>query len=104
MFFFQFFNDKIHNYVLFSITVHFNIQKLKNKHTFIQTERAKSSHFDRTRGFKNQIFPTIIATQKFFIFFCFVILAGAKIKTSHPLVPPHNAATHGQPKQKLKSL
>ena len=58
VFFFQFFNDKIHNYVLFAIIVHFNIQKLKNKHTFIQTEKAKSSHFDRTRGDKKQIFPT----------------------------------------------
>ena len=46
--FFQFFNDKIHNCVLFAIIVHFNIQKLKNKYTFIQTEKAKSSHFDRT--------------------------------------------------------
>ena len=25
----------------------------------MQTERAKSSHFDRTRGLKNQIFPTL---------------------------------------------
>ena len=58
MFIFQFLNDKIHNYVLFAIIVHFNIQKLKNKHTFIQTEKAKSSHFDRTRGDKKQIFPT----------------------------------------------
>ena len=58
--FFQFFNDKIHNYVLFAIIVHFNIQKLKNKHTFIQTEKAKSSHFDRTRGDKKQIFPTLV--------------------------------------------
>ena len=24
----------------------------------MQTEKAKSSHFDRTRGDKNQIFPT----------------------------------------------
>ena len=24
----------------------------------MKTEKAKSSHFDRTRGFKNQIFPT----------------------------------------------
>ena len=44
---------------MFAIIVHFNIQKLKNKQTFIQTEKAKSSHFDRTRGDKNQIFPTI---------------------------------------------
>ena len=56
--FFQIFNDKIHNYILFAIIVHFNIQKLKNKRTFLQTEKAKSSHFDRTRGDKNQIFPT----------------------------------------------
>ena len=25
----------------------------------MQTEKAKSSHFDRTRGLKNQIFPTL---------------------------------------------
>ena len=25
----------------------------------MQTEKAKSSHFDRTRGHKNQIFPTL---------------------------------------------
>ena len=25
----------------------------------MQTEKAKSSHFDRKRGFKNQIFPTL---------------------------------------------
>ena len=24
----------------------------------MESEKAKSSHFDRTRGFKNQIFPT----------------------------------------------
>ena len=29
----------------------------------MQTEKAKSSHFDRTRGLKNQIFPTIIYSQ-----------------------------------------
>ena len=45
---------------MFAIIVHFNIQKLKNKHTFIQTEKAKSSYFDRTRGDKNQIFPTLV--------------------------------------------
>ena len=33
---------------------------MKNKHTFIQTEKAKSSHFDRTRGDKKQIFFTLI--------------------------------------------
>ena len=60
MYIFQFFNDKMHNYVLFNTFVHFIIQKLKNKQTFIQTEKAKSSHFDRTRGDKNQIFPTLV--------------------------------------------
>ena len=60
VFIFQFLNNKMHNYVLFAIIVHFNIQKLKNKQTFIQTEKAKSSHFDRTRGDKKQIFPTYI--------------------------------------------
>ena len=29
----------------------------------MQTEKAKSSHCDRTRGFKNQIFPTIVARE-----------------------------------------
>ena len=44
MFIFQFLNDKIHSYVVFDIIVHFIIQKLKNKHTFlknIQTEKAE---------------------------------------------------------------
>ena len=60
VFIFQSLNNKMHNYVLFAIIVNFNIQKLKNKQTFIQTEKAKSSHFDRTRGEKNQIFPTLM--------------------------------------------
>ena len=64
VFFFQFFNDKIQNCVLFAIIVHFNIQKLKNKHIFKQTEKAKSSHFDRTRADKKQIFPTLITILK----------------------------------------
>ena len=29
----------------------------------MQTEKAKSSHFDRTRGLKNQIFPTLDLSQ-----------------------------------------
>ena len=44
MFIFQFLNDKMHNYVKQNIIVHFIIQKLKNKHTFlknIQTEKAE---------------------------------------------------------------
>ena len=61
--FFQFFNDKIHNYVFLAIIVHFNIQNLKNKQTFIQIEKAKSSHFDRTRGEKTQIFPTWVSSK-----------------------------------------
>jgi hypothetical protein len=43
VFIFQFLNDKIHSYV-FNIIVHFVIQKLKDKHTFlknIQTEKAE---------------------------------------------------------------
>ena len=60
VFIFQFMNNKMHNYVLFNTFVHFIIQKLKNKQNFIQTEKAKSSYFDRTRGDKNQIFPTLV--------------------------------------------
>ena len=36
----------------------------------MQTEKAKSSHFDRTRELKNQIFPTInvkLHVQSYFI-------------------------------------
>ena len=36
VFIFQFLNDKMHNYVLFDIIVHFIIQKLKNKHSFLK--------------------------------------------------------------------
>ena len=35
-FVFQFLNDKMHSYVVFDISVHFIIQKLKNKHTFLK--------------------------------------------------------------------
>ena len=44
VFIFQFLNNKMHNYALFDVIVHFIIQKLKNKHTFlknIQTEKAE---------------------------------------------------------------
>ena len=44
MFIFQFFNDKIHSYVVFDTILHSIIQKLKNKQTFlqnIQTEEAE---------------------------------------------------------------
>ena len=37
------------------------IQKLKNKHQNVyKLSKTKSSHFDRTRGDKNQIFRTIV--------------------------------------------
>ena len=44
MFIFQFLNDKIHSYVVFDMIVHFIIQKLKNKYTFLKnipTEKAE---------------------------------------------------------------
>ena len=44
MFIFQFLNDEMQNYVKQNKIVHFVIQKLKNKHTFVknmQTEKAK---------------------------------------------------------------
>ena len=56
----------MHKCVKQNIIVHFIIQKLKNKHIFLKTEKAKSSHFDRTRGDKNQIFPT------YFLFWCWI--------------------------------
>ena len=44
MFIIQLLNDKIHDYVVFDIIVHFIIQNLKNKQTFLknmQTEKAE---------------------------------------------------------------
>ena len=71
MLIFQFLNDKIHNYVLFDIIVNSIIQKLKNKHTFLKKpqkiaklSKAKFSHFEGTRGDKNQIFRTLDATER----------------------------------------
>ena len=43
VFIFQFLNQKMHNYVLFNTFVQFIIEKLKNKHTFLKTEKAKFS-------------------------------------------------------------
>ena len=43
MFIFQFLNDKMYNYVWFNAFVCFITQKLKNKHTFLKTEKAKFS-------------------------------------------------------------
>ena len=39
VFILQFLDDKIYNHVLFDIIVHFIIQKLKNKHTFLKKSR-----------------------------------------------------------------
>ena len=65
MFVFQFLNDEMHDYVKQNIIVHFIIQKLKNKHTFlknIQTDKAEESLIlKRTRGDKNQMFPTLLS-------------------------------------------
>ena len=36
----------MHNYDLYNIIVHFIIQKLKNKHTFLKTEKAKFSQWE----------------------------------------------------------
>jgi hypothetical protein len=57
VFLFQFLNDEMHDYVKKNIIVHFIIQKLKNRHTFlknIQTDKAEESLIlKRTRGDKN---------------------------------------------------
>ena len=67
VFIFQYFNDKILNYVLFDITVNFVNQKLKKHthfpHNLYKLSKAKFSRFDRTRGDKNQIFRTYLAPQ-----------------------------------------
>ena len=42
MFIFQFWDDNMHNHVLFNAFVRFTIQKLKNKHTFLKTPRELS--------------------------------------------------------------
>ena len=64
VFILQFLEDEIHSYVVSDIIVHFIIQKLKNKPTFLKKytncESWGISHFDRTRGEKNQIFPTLV--------------------------------------------
>ena len=46
VFIFQFLNDKMHNYVLFNAFVRFIIRKLKNKHTFLKTEKTKFSRWE----------------------------------------------------------
>ena len=72
MFIFQFLNDKMHNYVFFYAFVCFEIQKLKNKHTFLKTEKAKLS------GRENLVFSVLrevclllnILILKFLVMFC----------------------------------
>ena len=54
----------------------------------MQTEKAKSSHFDRTRGFKNQIFPTIAYIHRVLPTF---ILFGVKIGENVDLMPFHRS-------------
>ena len=58
-----FFNFRIMKLTVMHITVHFIIQKLKNKHIFLKKytnwESWGISQFDKTRGEKNQKFPTI---------------------------------------------
>jgi hypothetical protein len=56
---------------LFDIIVNFIIQKLKNKHTFhkkpqkvAKLSKAKFSRFEGTRGDKNQIFRTLVCSEK----------------------------------------
>ena len=65
MFIIKFFNLKILSYVLFDKIVHFIIQKLKNKHKSLETEKAKSSHFDRMRGDKNHKLEMLLYLQYF---------------------------------------
>ena len=62
VFIFQFLNNKMHNYVLFNTFVHFIIQKLKNKHSFLKTEKAK---FSRRENLVFVLFEEIV----FFHFF-----------------------------------
>ena len=46
---FQFLNDKIHIYVLFDITGHFKIEKLKNKHIFLKKKQRKLNYLILTK-------------------------------------------------------
>ena len=49
-FIFQFLNNKMHIYVLFNTFVHFIIQKLKSKHTFLKTEKARLGYVEVRLG------------------------------------------------------
>jgi hypothetical protein len=76
VFIFQFLNDKIHSYVVFDIIVHFVIQKLNDKYTFlknIQTEKAEEplilteQEETKTRYFapKSRLQTNYLLTQEF---------------------------------------
>ena len=61
MFIIQLLNDKIHDYVVFDIIVHFITQKLKSKDTFlknIQTEKAEERlNLTKREETKTRYFP-----------------------------------------------
>ena len=77
MYIFQYFNEKMHNYVLFNAFVHFIIQKLKNKHTFLKTEKAKFSRFSRR---ENLVFSLcIVLFEESVVIFQFY----QKLETNH---------------------
>ena len=63
VFVFQFLNNKMHNYVFFNTFVHFFIQKLKNKHFFLKTEKAK---FSRRENLVFILFEEIVVFFQFF--------------------------------------
>ena len=73
VFIFQFLNNEMQNYVLFNTFVHFFIQKLKNKHTFLKTEKTKFSRRENLVFYTfwgNCVFFNFLMI-KFTIMFCF---------------------------------
>ena len=62
VFIFQLLNDKMHNYILFNTFVHFIILKLKKKHTFLKTEKAK---FSRRENLVFILFEEIVFFSNF---------------------------------------
>ena len=49
----------------------------------MQTEKAKSSHFDRTRGFKNQIFSSLKKCQNQKYIFLAISFCEIQLKREH---------------------
>ena len=80
MFIIQFFNVKILSYVLFDIIVHFIIQKLKNKQTFL-----KNIQTDRTRGEKKPDISQLTCRKKLQILFSKGLLTCKENKLSQTL-------------------